>query len=199
MTRRRDRWFPHRLPQRDRAACVDAVVDHDVSLAVACMENTRQGGNASPRRAPRRQHHKIIARGSPGCSSVNIMWTDVEQRPKVRSRLPRSFGKHPRRRRLQGTALDSSQCRSPPTNRQGTRAVVDAFEVLPLAKAPRAANTPAHARRCKGCPSRGGKENRQPCERGMRSETMMSQGRNLPTALRTCWYRRYGTYGTVGT
>ena len=44
MTRRRDRWFPHRLPQRDRAACVDAVVDHDVRLAVACMENTRQGG-----------------------------------------------------------------------------------------------------------------------------------------------------------
>ena len=180
MTRRRDRWFPHRLPQRDRAACVDAVVGHDVRLAVACMEITRQGGNASPRRAPRRQHHKIIARGSPG---VNIMWTDVEQRPKVRSRLPRSFGKHPRRRRLQGTALDSSQCRSPPTNRQGTRAVVDAFEVLPLAKAPRAANTPAHARRCKGCPSRGGKENRQPCERGMRSETMMS--RKEPT---------YGTY-----
>ena len=92
MTRRRDRWFPHRLPQRDRAACVDAVVDHDVRLAVACMENTRQGGHASPRRAPRRQHHKIIARGSPGCSSVNIMWTDVEQRPKVRSRLPRRLG-----------------------------------------------------------------------------------------------------------
>ena len=182
MTRRRDRWFPHRLPQRDRAACVDAVVDHDVSLAVACMENTRQGGNASPRRAPRRQHHKIIARGSPGCSSVNIMWTDVEQRPKVRSRLPRSFGKHPRRRRLQGTALDSSQCRSPPTNRQGTRAVVDAFEVLPLkaprdAKAPRAANTPAHARRREGCPSRGGKENRPPCERGIEEVNDVCEGK----------------------
>lgn len=177
MTRRRDRWFPHRLPQRDRAACVDAVVGHDVRLAVACMENTRQGGNASPRRAPRRQHHKIIARGSPGCSSVNIMWTDVEQRPKVRSRLPRSFGKHPRRRRLQGTALDSSQCRSPPTNRQGTRAVVDAFEVLHLAKAPRAANTPAHARRREGCPSRGGKENRPPCERGIEEVNFVCEGK----------------------
>ena len=177
MTRRRDRWFPHRLPQRDRAACMDATVDHDVRLAVACMENTRQGGNASPRRAPRRQHHKIIARGSPGCSSVNIMWTDVEQRPKVRSRLPRSFGKHPRRRRLQGTALDSSQCRSPPTNRQGTRAVVDAFEVLHLAKAPRAANTPAHARRREGCPSRGGKENRPPCERGIEEVNFVCEGK----------------------